>query len=348
MSTAKQSKLHEMFPKKLETTNGKLQNRNCFKYLLMIGLAIGIKSWQPLAIASSKQPDGTYTYNKTVMVILVELMKLIFCGAMLVFQYTSTEPLKRPELVSLPFKQSLHFLVPAVLYGASNTLVYYGISFINPALFHVLGNIRIMTAGLLYRFIMKKKLSDLQWMALMLLTIGAVLATPELTSAEIGSSGSLIGLLVIFVMCTCSTSSSIYTELNYKKTQELSIFYQNMVLYSYGILVNSIFLVFTLDEELIENGLFYGFDGSALHVLIAQTSMGVSLSFVFKFLDNIVYVICLTVAMLLTAIMSALFFDFEFTLPFICALVLVTSSIYLYYRARIIERFEIDEKTFFF
>ena len=218
----------------------KQKSISTIKYVLIIAFAIAIKCLQPLAIAGSKQSDGSYLYNKSTMVILVESLKLLFCSIFFLFQYYSTEPRKRYALYNLPFDQSLHFLIPAILYGASNTLAYIGMSYINPALFHVFGNTRILTAGVLYRVMMNKKQSDTQWLALILLTAGAILATPMTETVAKEGENNLLGLVAVIFMCTFSTCSSIYTEINYKKTHELSIFYQNIVLYSYGIVVNTI------------------------------------------------------------------------------------------------------------
>ncbi len=133
------------------------------KFWSIICLAIGVKVLQPLAIARAKNDDGSYRFNESTMVLLVEGVKLIFCTCVFLVQYNSTPINERSSLVSLNFLGSLHFLVPAVLYAASNTLVYYGMSYINPALFHVFGNIRILTAGVLYRLMMHKKQTDIQW-----------------------------------------------------------------------------------------------------------------------------------------------------------------------------------------
>lgn len=317
-------------------------------YSLMLMIAIGIKSWQPLAIAGSKQTDGSYTYNKTSMVILVELSKLIFCSIVFIIQYRYTEHSKRHLLHNLSFEQSLHFLVPAILYGASNTLVYVGMSYINPALFHVFGNTRILTAGILYRIMMKKQQSDIQWLSLVLLTIGAILATPTSENIPRPGENNLLGLLILILMSLCSTASSIYTEINYKKSHELSIFYQNIVLYVYGIFINGLWLIYTDSSQLQNEGFFYGYDKNALIVLVAQSSMGVSLSFIFKYLDNIVYVIALTISMFITAIFSAVFFEFTFTSTFVCALILVTISIYQYYRSKIFEKYKIRDSDAYF
>lgn len=317
-------------------------------YVLMLALAIGIKSWQPLAIAYSKNPDGTYSWNKTTMVLLVEISKLIFCFCVFLVQLLNTPYQRRSLLYNMSFSQSFHFMVPAILYGASNTLVYIGMSYINPALFHVFGNIRILTAGILYRFMMGRKLSDTQWMSLVLLTCGALLAAPPGKVEPKEGENNFLGLIFLIAMCLCSTASSIYTEINYKKTQELSIFFQNCVLYVYGIIVNLLWLVYSDGERLAEEGFLYGFDSRAFVVLVAQSSMGVSLSFIFKYLDNIVYVIALTVSMFISTIFSIIYFDFEMNTTFICALAVVTVSIYNYYRSKIMERFKWSESDLMF
>mmetsp|Transcript_17096 Transcript_17096/g.16972 ORF Transcript_17096/g.16972 Transcript_17096/m.16972 type:complete len:315 (+) Transcript_17096:124-1068(+) len=314
-------------------------------------MAIGIKSWQPLAIASAKQEDGSYNFSKGTMVLMCEITKLLISTPIFLYSYyTTTDPSKRFAMRNLSFQDSLRYMIPAILYGASNTLVYFGLSYINPALFHVLGNIRIITAGILYRIIMKQKQTDLQWVALMFLTIGAILASPDASKSDLlgESSNALLGLFFITTMCLISTSSSIYTELYFKKGQDISIWFQNLVLYMYGIFVNGLYLLFTEHESLNTNGFFYGWDWSAIHVLVAQSLMGVILSFVFKYLGNIVYVISLTISMVITAVFSIIFFEFQCTLTFICAVMVVTGAIYLYYRMKILDHYKIDERNFSF
>lgn len=321
--------------------------------VLMLILAISLKSWQPLAIANAKQEDGSFSFNKSVMVVMVELVKLCFCAGVLAIQLHNADPETRESMTDLSCLTSLHFLVPSVLYAASNTLVYYSMSFINPALFHVFGNIRIIVAGVLYRIIMKKKQSDLQWTALFLLMIGAALATPEFgelskSEDEDENGGStLTGLFFVVLMCLCSTSSSIYTEMFFKRTKNLSIFYQNTVLYLYGILVNLVIL--TVDDfGIYSRGLFTEWDSSAVQVLICQSMMGVSLSFIFKYLDNIVYVFSLTAAMVISIVLSILFFDFQVNSAFVFAVLVVSVAIYIYYRNKILEKYNVDPHTFEF
>jgi UDP-sugar transporter A1/2/3 len=77
--------------------------------------------------------------------------------------------------------------------------------------------------------------------------------------------------------------------------------------------------------------------------LLSQAAMGVSLSFIFQFLDSIVYTMCLTVSMFVTSILSAMFFDFHIDLNFICATGIVTLAIYLYYRRKMVDEWRLNE-----
>lgn len=253
-------------------------------YCAMIIFAVLIKAWQPIAIANAKNEDGTYRFNKTAMVILVEMLKFFMCIPPFLAHLAATEPHKRKDLTDLPFVQSLHFLVPSLLYGASNTLVYLSLAYMNPALFHVFGNIRIITTGLLQRIMMGSKKSDIQWISLLLLTIGAVIASPGVSNPDLmgEDTTAYLGLIFTFAMCVCSTSSSIYTEKYYKKTEGLSIFYQNILMYVYGMIVNTLFLLFSEPHILLEKGLTDGFDFNSYVVLFVQAVMGVALSFIFK------------------------------------------------------------------
>lgn len=314
-------------------TSAKAQPISTLTYLLIIVSAIAIKSYQPIAISASQNEDGTYSYNKTTMVLLTEIAKLFACLIALGVQLSGVKPHMRVAMTSLSFTESLHFLVPAILYAASNTLAFIGMSFINPALFHVFGNIRIIIVGILSRVMKGAKMSDIQWLSLLFMTVGAIMATPGIANEDLMSeSNSVLGLMLIVLMCVCSSASSVYTEMNFKRTKELSIFYQNVVLYIYGIIVNGIYLTLTDLEKIQENGFFYGYSRGAYLALFSQALMGVSLSFIFKYLDNIVYVISLTVSMIITIWLSIVFFAFQLTMPFICAVVVVIGSIYLYYR----------------
>lgn len=89
---------------------------------------------------------------------------------------------------------------------------------------------------------------------------GAMLASPEVDMSELKDSNTVIGILITIMMCSASTSSSIYTEKIFKASAELSIFYKNIVLYLYGIIVNVIYLLYKNPGLLTAGGFLAGWN----------------------------------------------------------------------------------------
>ena len=64
-----------------------------------------------------------------------------------------------------------------------NNVQFMTLKYVDPATYQILGNLKIVTTGVLFRVMLKRQLNKLQWMALGLLMIGA-------TTSQIGCSGS--------------------------------------------------------------------------------------------------------------------------------------------------------------
>ena len=47
------------------------------------------------------------------------------------------------------------------------------LQYVDPATYQIMGNLKIVTTGLLFRLFLRRRLSPLQWIALTLLMIGA-------------------------------------------------------------------------------------------------------------------------------------------------------------------------------
>jgi drug/metabolite transporter (DMT)-like permease len=50
---------------------------------------------------------------------------------------------------------------------------FFFLKYVDPATYQILGNLKIVTTGLLLRLCLQRRLSLLQWMALLLLMVGA-------------------------------------------------------------------------------------------------------------------------------------------------------------------------------
>lgn len=55
----------------------------------------------------------------------------------------------------------------------ARVLQFWTLKYVDPATYQILGNLKIVTTGVLFRLLLRRRLSTLQWIALALLMIGA-------------------------------------------------------------------------------------------------------------------------------------------------------------------------------
>ena len=60
-------------------------------------------------------------------------------------------------------------MVDSALYAVQ----FLTLQYVDPATYQIMGNLKIVTTGLLFRLFLRRRLSPLQWIALTLLMIGA-------------------------------------------------------------------------------------------------------------------------------------------------------------------------------
>ncbi len=121
------------------------------------------------------EKDGVIAFSSTTMNFILEVVKLTFSFSAL-FYSTSIKINICPNIRQIIswFKQSLPYAIPGILYFISNNLNVHIQLHMDPASYQILANFRILTTAILYRFIMKHKLSRQQWFALSLLFFGGL------------------------------------------------------------------------------------------------------------------------------------------------------------------------------
>ena len=70
----------------------------------------------------------------------------------------------------------LKLSVPSLLYTVQNNLLYYALSHLDAATFQVGYQVKILTTAFFSMFLLGKSLTRLQWISLIILTIGVSLA----------------------------------------------------------------------------------------------------------------------------------------------------------------------------
>lgn len=86
-------------------------------------------------------------------------------------------------------EQAALFVVPSIIYWLHNNVQFMTLKYVDAPTYQILGNLKIVTTGLLFWVWLRRKLTPLQWMALVLLMIGAATSQvlPHTMSQVIGS-----------------------------------------------------------------------------------------------------------------------------------------------------------------
>lgn len=288
-----------------------------------------------LLTTASKSADGTYAYNSATIPFLAELIKLLVSFYLLRKQQRETPEHAR---MTQTWQSIMLFPVPSLIYWVHNNVQFYTLRYVDPATYQILGNLKIVTTGVLFRLLLQRRLSTLQWIALALLMIGAT--TSQLKTGSGADSGSILsapieGYLFGALSACLSALAAVYTEWIMKRNND-SLYWQNIQLYSFGVLFNGLGL--TLSDFL--NGfssgpwpmaLVRGYSGVTYLVVTNLAFTGLLVSWVMKFADSIMKVYATSMAMLVTMAASVALFGLEPSLQLALGIATASISLVLYY-----------------
>ncbi|XP_057863916.2 CMP-sialic acid transporter 2 isoform X2 [Cryptomeria japonica] len=300
------------------------------KSLVIIALTV-LTSSQGILIAWSKRA-GKYDYSVATANFMVETLKCVF-SLVAVTLIWEREGITEDNKLLTTWEEIKVYPVPAGLYLVKNLLQYYIFLYVDAPSYQILKNLNIISTGVLYRTILRRRLTDIQWSAYILLCIGCT--TAELTSSyDHVSQTPVQGWIMAIVMALLSGFAGVYTELIIKKQPSRNINAQNFWLYIFGMIFSAGAMFAQDDEEIRNKGFFHGFSLITVCMIINHALGGIAVSMVMKYADNIVKVYSTSVAMLLTAIISIFLFGFQLTLPFVLGSMVLSVSVYLHSKGK--------------
>ena len=298
--------------------------------LIVAGILTLVTSSKGIFTTASKV-DGKYEYNFGTIVLFAETFKLCFS-----LYHLRRELVYKPETTQMTkdWKTIALFLVPSGIYLAQNNVQLLFLKYVDPASYQVLGNLKIATTGVLFRLFLKRKLSTLKWVALMLLLIGA-------TSSQLDTCGSRVlsapvqGYLFGLLSASLSGFAAVYTEFIMKKNND-SLYWQNAQLYFFGVIFNLINLTYQDIRAEFHHGfwmmtMFHGYNKWTYLVVCTLSSSGLLVSWIMKYADSIVKVYATSMAMLVTMVVSILLFGQNPTLQLLLGILTATASLQMYY-----------------
>lgn len=248
-------------------------------------------------------------WNPPLVMTLVESIKCLI--SIVLWKKTKTK---------FSTKYIYHFAIPGILYSILNICNSYAFVIFPSHFIITVANLKILWSMLLAKYILKQTFSRQQWFAGVLILVGLCV----ISTRPIGQGANMFSAVIYGIFSSLVSSiAGTYCEYLYKLEPEESIYVQNIKLYVFGTLFNA--FIFALRSNIPDN-----WHWSVNIVVIYYAFAGIVISFVMKYLGNVVRNILGAITMVLVSLCSVVILDNKITYNFIAGATLVISGTLMY------------------
>ncbi|KAH7725438.1 Protein NSTP-5 a [Aphelenchoides avenae] len=309
-------------------------------------------------------------FLKTVAVFFNEVVKLVASLAL----FFATNGSMRKSLGELKHHFITNFLdtlkvgVPAFIYTIQNFLLYVAIENLDAGTYMVTYQMKILTTALFTVLMLKRRISLLQWLSLVVLCVGVAIVqisakqgakavspsnatvvaelffnettlapTTPVAVSQAPAQNPIIGFSAIVVACFLSGFAGIYFE-KILKGSSVSLWLRNVQLASLSLPIGLVVIGAKDWTHVAERGFMQGFDLVVWGVVLLQALGGLVVAVVIKYADNILKAFATSVAIVCASVASIFLFAVYPRLLFILGAALVIVAVVVYgsfpYRAK--------------
>jgi len=262
------------------------------------------------------------------------------------------------EIICKP-RETAKLLVPAGLYAMQNNLLYLALSNLDAATYQVTYQLKILTTALFSVCLLRKQIQPMQWISLLILTIGVALVqlpantfSGKLEEADIEGQDEkfksvesnntninedipqnpTLGLMAVLTACFSSGLAGVYFEMLVKTGAQTSIVIRNLQLGLFSLVFATMAVMYNDANEVLENGFFQGYDGVVILIVLIQAFGGLVVAVAVKYADNILKVFATSISIILSSLFSYLMLnDMTVTGPlFLMGTILVIAATVMY------------------
>jgi len=244
-------------------------------------------------------------------------------------------------------RESIKLIIPAALYLLQNNLLFVALSHLSVPTYQISNQGKLLTTAIISRVLLKKRITTMQYCAIALLGLGVAIV--QLSEHHINLSGNQskadsssgtvlggqqnqqwLGLLAVLVSCFTSGFAGVYFEFVLKTTKQ-SVHCRNFQLAFWSFLFAIIHIVSTDMSQAKSHGLFHGFDGIVMLVVVAQAMSGFVVSMMLKYADALLKGFAVSVAVIVASVASIFLFDTKIDGMFFVGASMVGIAVKMYY-----------------
>uniref|UniRef100_A0A8D3BPS7 Solute carrier family 35 member 2 n=1 Tax=Scophthalmus maximus TaxID=52904 RepID=A0A8D3BPS7_SCOMX len=232
------------------------------------------------------------------------------------------------DSIVFQYKDTLKMSVPSLIYTLQNNLQYVAISNLPAASFQVTYQLKILTTALFSVLMLRKSLSRVQWVSLLLLFAGVAIvqATFKINSSN---QNYMVGLVAVVISCLSSGFAGVYFE-KILKGSSASVWVRNVQLGIFGTALGMLGLWWNDGAAVAEHGFLFGYTNMVWCVIFNQAFGGLLVAVVVKYADNILKGFATSFSIIVSTVLSIYLFSFHVDLLFTVGAGLVIGAVYMY------------------
>uniref|UniRef100_A0A0K0EXN2 UDP-galactose translocator (inferred by orthology to a human protein) n=1 Tax=Strongyloides venezuelensis TaxID=75913 RepID=A0A0K0EXN2_STRVS len=344
------------------------QTAKFIKYLSLF-ILVAQNALNVLFMRHVRSRPGTTMFLSSVSVFWGEVMKLVIGFFLLVGEQKGLKNALTCLYTNffVEYKELLKTAVPSLIYSVQNMLLYHAVSHLEAATFMVTYQLKILTTAIFTVVILRRKLSVLQWISLLVLFSGVVIvqydvkfssskkniepinttstSSPlevttetlkEFISTTIATpkkegryQNSFLGLSFVITACVLSGFAGIYLE-KMLKFSKVSLWTRNIQLATLSLPLLFAITMIKDGDKVMKDGFMQGFDWMVWITVLINAVGGLIVAVVIKYADNILKGFATSVAIIVSTIASIYLFNFIPSYIFIIGAALVIIAVIVY------------------